>query len=297
MIARLAGCVLCLASLASPTAAQGTDTTIGVPPGTRLRLDLDAGKLEVRAWNRNAIQIRGTHEATTAIRTTLAAGLLSVSVTGRGVAECECTLSVPVGMGLTLGGGDTEISVVGVQSEIVARNYSGRITIDGGRETISAQSTLGEVAISNARGRVSAKSLHAPIHISDVEGDVEAEGSSNHVYLSGITAHRVRASTVGGVLNFAGRFFDDGHYSFATHMGSIFITVAEPVNARINVSTVNGAFSSALAHTRQDGPRRGRFTVVFGTGAATVDAQTFAGAILVRAPEKPGSGPRSPSPP
>jgi DUF4097 and DUF4098 domain-containing protein YvlB len=289
VIARLAGCVLCLAALAAPAVAQSTDTTIGVSPGTRLRLDLDAGKIEVRVWTRSAVQIRGAHAASTAIRTTLAAGLLSVSVTGRGVAECECTLTVPQGMALTLGGGDTEIRVAGTQAEVVARNYSGRITIDGGRETISAQSTLGEVTITNAHGRVSAKSLHAPIRISDVEGDVEAEGSSNHITLSGITSHRVSASTVGGVLNYAGRFFDDGHYTFATHMGSIFLTLPEPVNARVNVSTVRGAFSSALPHTRQDGPRRGRFTVVFGTGTATVEAQTFAGGIVVRVPDKPRS--------
>jgi hypothetical protein len=293
MIDRLARWLVCLGALVSPTAfaaAQDTDTTISVAPGTRLRLDLDAGRIEVRVWNRNAVRIRGTHAASTDIRTTLAAGLLSVSVTGRGVAECDCALTVPPAMALTLGGGDTEISVAGTQAEVVARNYSGKITIDGGRAKISGESTLGEVTISHARGRVSAKSLHAPIHVDDVEGDVEAEGSSNHVYLSGITSHGVSASTVGGVVHFAGRFFDDGHYAFATHMGSILITVAEPVNARFNVSTVSGVLSSALAHTRQDGQRRGRFTAVFGTGTATVEAQTFAGAILVRAPDRPGGG-------
>jgi hypothetical protein len=287
VIGRLAFCLLYLAALRAPAAAQqSTDTTIIVSPGTRLRMDLDAGKIEVRVWDRNALQIRGSHQATTAIRTGLAGGLLSVSVTGRGVAECECILTVPRGMALTLGGGDTEINVTGVQSEVLARNYSGKITINGGREKISAESTLGEVTISSARGHVTAKSLHALIRINDVEGDVDAEGSTNHVYLSGITSHSVNASTVGGVLNFSGRFFDDGHYNLATHMGSIFITVPEPVNARVNVSTVSGVFSSAIAHTRQEGQRRGRFIMIFGTGAATVEVQTFAGGVVLRAPEK-----------
>ena len=285
MTPRLTWLFLCAVSLSSPLLAQGTDTTFSVPQGTRLRMDLDAGKIDVRTWHRAAVQIRGVHNPGTAIRATLSAGLVSVSVTGRGVAECECTLMVPADMALTLGGGDTEISVSGTQSEVVTRNYSGSITIKGGRGKISAESTLGEVAISEARGRVTAKSLHSTIRISDVEGDVEAESSSKHVYLTGITSHSVTASTVGGVLTFDGRFFDDGHYNFATHMGSIFLTVPEPVNARVNVSTVSGAFSSALAHTRQDGARRGRFTVVFGSGTATVQAQTFAGGIVLRMPE------------
>jgi hypothetical protein len=286
MIARLIAHTLCAALFVSPALAQATDTTVSVSPGTRLRIDVDAGKIEVRVWNRDAVQIHGNHQASTAIRTSVAAGLFQVSVTGRGVAECECTLTVPRGMALTLGGGDTEISVTGAQSEVVARNYSGRITIHGGREKIGAESTLGEVVISNARGRVTAKSLHAPIRVSDVEGDIEAEGSTNHVYLTGITSHSVTASTVGGHVNFTGRFFDDGHYNFSTHMGSIVMTVPQPVNARVNVSTVNGGFSSALPYARQEGQRRGRFTVVFGSGTATVEAQTFAGGILVRTPER-----------
>jgi hypothetical protein len=129
--------------------------------------------------------------------------------------------------------------------------------------------------------------LHAPVRICDVEGDVEAEGSSNHVYLSAITSRSVTASTVGGHVNFAGRFFDDGQYRFSTHVGSIVLTVLAPVNARINVSTVSGAFSSALAYSRHEGQRRGRFTVVLGSGTATVEAQTFAGGILVRTPGRP----------
>src|SRR5688572_14195138 len=289
MILRLVRHILCTSVMVSPVFAQGTDTTIRVAPGTRLRIDVDAGKIEVRVWDRDAVRIHGIHQASTAIRTSLVAGLFQVSVTGRGVAECDCTLTVPRGMALTLGGGDTEIKVTGAQSEVVTRNYSGNITIDGGREKISAESTLGQVSISNVRGRVTAKSLHAAIHVSDVEGDVAADGSTNHVYLTGITSRSVSASTVGGHVNFTGRFFDDGHYSFATHMGSIVMTVPQPVNARVNVSTVNGAFSSPLAHTRQQGQRRGRFTIVFGSGTATVEAQTFAGGIRVRTPEEPRS--------
>jgi hypothetical protein len=287
MIMRLVGHVLAGALSVSPAFAQITDTTVAVAPGTRLRVDVDAGKIEVRVWNRDAVRIQGVHHASTAIRTTLTAGLFQVSISGRGVAECDCTLTVPRGMALTLGGGDTEISVTGTQSELMARNYSGRISIHGGRGKIGAESTLGEVVISNASGRVTAKSLHAAIRVSDVEGDIEAEGSTNHVYLTGISSHSVTASTVGGHVNFAGRFFDDGHYSFATHMGSIVLTAPAPVNARINVSTVRGAFSSALAYTRREGQRRGRFTVVLGSGTATVEAQTFAGGIMVRTPNKP----------
>jgi hypothetical protein len=274
--------MLVMVLVASALVAQTTDTTMAVSSGMRLRMDVDAGKIDVHVWDRDAVQIHGVHQSSTAIRPSIASGLVFVSVTGRGVAECDCTLTVPRWMPLTLRGGDTEIRVTGTESEVIARNYSGNITINGGRDKLGAESTLGEVTISNAHGRVTAKALNAPIRITDVDGDVEAEGSSSHVYLTRITSHSVTASTVGGVVNFSGHFFDDGHYRFATHMGSIFLTVPEPVNARINVSTVSGALSSTLPHTREEGPRRGRFTALFGSGTANVETQTFAGGIVVR---------------
>jgi hypothetical protein len=65
--------------------------------------------------------------------------------------------------------------------------------------------------------------------------------------------------------------------------------VTEPIGATLSVSTVNGAFLSEFPHTRQNGTRRGRFTVTVGSGAAAVDVQTFAGGIMLKrqgAPDK-----------
>jgi hypothetical protein len=89
---------------------------------------------------------------------------------------------------------------------------------------------------------------------------------------------------VAGVIWFSGPLHGDGRYGFHTHSGSVFLTVPEPVHATLHVSTVSGAFSSPLPMTRENGPRRGRFTVMFGNGAASVDVSTFNGGIVVRPP-------------
>ena len=70
-----------------------------------------------------------------------------------------------------------------------------------------------------------------------------------------------------------------------THSGSVFLTVPGPVDATLHVSTVSGAFATPFPMTRENGPRRGRFTVTFGDGAASVDVATFNGGIVVRPPD------------
>ena len=283
---RVVPALLLTIALARPAIGQSTDTTVAVANGARLRVEIPAGRIDVRVWDRNAVQVHATHDAATAVRIESSAALFTIGLSrSRGIAESECTITVPRWMAMTLGGGDVEIIVAGSAAEVVARNYSGKLVIQGGREKVVGESTLGEVTIAGVRGRVSAKSLHAPIRVSDVEGDVEVEGSSSHIYLSGIVSRNVTASTVGGVIWFNGPFRDDGHYSFTTHMGSIIMTVDQPVNAKVAVSTVSGAFSSPLPHTRQEGSRRGRFSVTFGTATANVEVQSFAGGIVIKAPE------------
>ncbi len=199
-----------------------------------------------------------------------------------GVDEATYEVTVPRGMGLLVDAGDMDIDIAGAEGDVAARNQSGRITLRKGRGSASLTSVMGEIVVDGWSGSVVARTVHAPVRLTDVVGDVDVESSTNHLYLTRIDSKALTASTVGGVIWFDGRFDDRGRYEFQTHSGSIVLTVTEPINATLSVSTVNGAFSSEFPHTRQNGTRRGRFTVRVGSGAAAIDVQTFAGAIMLK---------------
>ncbi len=270
----------------APLASGPIDTTIAVSASAQFRLDASAGKVSVRVWDRNAVRIVARPLNGTTVRVEGGANFVNVlGVAGSRIDDAEYQVTVPRRMPVTVGTGDLAVDVEGCEGGVVARNYSGRIAIGKTKGPLTVKSVLGEVVIQDASGRVSAQSQFAPVRLTDVNGDIDVEGSASHLYLTRVDAKTLSASTVSGVIWFSGPFHNDGRYSFSTHSGSVFMTVPEPVNATVHVSTVSGAFSSSLAMTREEGARRGSFTVRFGNGAANVDAETFNGGIVVRPPE------------
>jgi hypothetical protein len=282
------GFALTRSALAAPwqSGPGPIDTTIAVSPAAQFRLDASAGRVSVRVWDRTAVRVVARPTNGTIVRVEGGANVVNVSAAaGRRIDDAEYEITVPRRMPVTVGTGDLAVDIEGCEGGVVSRNYSGRIAIAKTKGPLTVKSVLGEVVIQDASGRISAQSQFAPIRLTDVNGDVEVEGSANHLYLTRVDAKTLSASTVNGVIWFSGPFHNDGRYSFSTHSGSIFMTIPEPVNATVHVSTVSGAFSSPLAMTREAGARRGSFTVRFGNGAASVDAETFNGGIVVHPPD------------
>jgi DUF4097 and DUF4098 domain-containing protein YvlB len=284
--------LLSLVTTAAPAPSQAiaasapVDTTISVASTAQFRLDASAGRVSIRVWDRSAVRIVATPVAGTTLRIESTQGLLTVAGSARGgIDEAEYEITVPRRMAITVGNGDLAIDIADCEADVTARNYSSSISTHGTKGRLTVKSVLGEVVVRDATGRVSVQTQYAPVRLTDVTGDVEVESSMSHIYLTRVDARNLSASTVAGGIWFSGPFHRDGHYTLGTHSGSVFMTVPEPVHATVHVSTVSGAFASPLPMTREDGPRRGRFTVTFGEGSASVDVATFNGGIVVQPPD------------
>ena len=272
-------------SHALPASAR-VDTTISVASTAQFRLDASAGRVSIRVWDRSAVRIVATPVAGTIVRIESTQNLLSVAGSaGGGIDEAEYEITLPRRMAVTVGTGDLAIEIADCEADVTARNYSGSISTHRTKGRLTVKSVLGEVVVRDATGRVSVQTQYAPMRLTDVTGDVEAEGSVGHIYLTRVNARNLTASTVAGGIWFSGPLHRDGHYTLSTHSGSVFLTVPEPIHATVHVSTVSGAFASPLPMTREAGSRRGRFTVTFGNGAASVDVETFNGGIVVQPPD------------
>jgi DUF4097 and DUF4098 domain-containing protein YvlB len=267
-------------------AIASVDTIIPVSASAQLRLDASAGRVTIRVWDRSAVRIVAAPVTGTTVRFETTSSLLSVrGDAAGGVDEADYEITIPRRMPVTVASGDLAIDVAGCEGDVDLRNHSGDISVAGSRGRLTVRSVLGEISVRDSRGRVSAQTQFGPIRLSDVVGEVEAEGSAGHIHLTRVDARALSATTVAGVIWFSGPLHRDGRYAFHTHSGSVFLTVPEPVDATLHVSTVSGAFATPFPMTRADGPRRGRFTVTFGGGAASVDVATFNGGIVVRPPD------------
>ena len=275
-----------LALLVMATQQTATlDTTIAVRPETRLEVSAAAGSIDVKTWDRAAVRVIATPSRGATPQVTLDGAVLRVSaqVPGGRIDLVDYQITVPRRMDLKLGWGDVDITVHDAEGAVEARNSggAGTITISGGRGTIDAQSIDGPIVIRHARGRMIARSTNAAVAIDSSSGDVDAQSTMNHVTLTAIETHNLRATSVGGVVKFSGPFFPDGRYDLSSHSGSIWLTVPAPINATVSVATVNGAFTSGVPHDIVERRRRGIFTARFGDGRAQVSVESFNGAIVL----------------
>lgn len=272
--------VVLMVTVQQPTAL---DTTIAVQAETRLEVSASAGSIDVKTWDRAAVRVVAKPSRGAVALATLEGAVLRVSAQSPGgrIDLVDYEITVPRRMALKLGWGDVDINVHDAEGAVEARNSAGTITIAGGRGTISAVTIDGPIVIRHARGRVNALSSNGTIVIDSASGDVDAQSTTNHVTLTAIETHNLRAMSVGGVVRFSGPLFPDGHYDLSSHLGSIWVKAPPPINATVSVATVNGAFSSGLPYDVVERRRRGIFTARFGDGRAQVSLESFSGAIVI----------------
>ena len=261
-----------------------TTEVIPVRTGVRLNVDLAAGSITVRAWDRQEVRIIAERTSDVTVVTGTTPGALNVTshVRGRRTGVVHYRITVPRALPLTLGRGDVDVDVAGTEGEILATVRDGAITIDGGRGLVEARTSHGAISIVHARGRVSACTLNSDIRVADSAGDIQVEGSDGDLMLARLDADRVNASTVDGLISYEGPLRPGGHYTFATHDSGVRLSIPANSGATITMATVSGSTASdfPFASRKELAPKK--FSFVVGDGTAQVSLFSFEGLVEVR---------------
>jgi len=278
-----------LATLALLTAALpqgGTDTTVSVSQGTRLRIENQGGDITVHAWDKNQVRIQASHNRRTHVSVRLSGAVLSLEAgADRGPANMvDYELTVPAWMPLKLGGMFATVSIDGSRAPIEVETLEGDITVQGGAETVKLSSVQGRIAVSGVRGRLELNSVSEDVEASDIQGDIVAETVSGDLILRNINAKSVEIESVSGELYFDGKVMDAGHYSLLTHSGEIYFSIAEGSNAVVSTAIGSGEVNASFPLPASERPSRRRQTFRLGSGSATIELETFSGDINLLRP-------------
>ena len=276
----------------SPVAACGqqTDTTVAVQPNARVQIQNFAGSVTVRGWDRSAVRVVAGQNRRDGVQVRERDGLLSiVTVSRTGVpAPLDYEISVPMRATLDISGTYTDITVEGVRGPVSANTVQGDVRLRGGDGVISLKSVQGSVVLQDASGRIEVNGVNKGLTLRNVSGDIAAETVNGSILLDGIESSDVEAVTVNGRVSYDGTIRDRGRYRFATHNGSIVVSIPERANATVAAVSYEGTFSSrfalpASATTASNGPRH-RANFALGTGSARVEAESFQGSIILARP-------------
>ena len=276
---------LLLGSLAI-AAPQQLDTLIPVVAGTRLEIDNSGGEIIIRAWDRNAVQVKARHASRTRVTIRHSGSVLALSAESqRGPANIvDYEISAPAWMALSLDGMYSDMVIEGTRGEVKAETLNGNISVKGGAGTLKLSSVQGTVTVEGSRGRLELNSVSEGITVIDAEGDIMAETISGNIDLRRIRSKSVEAGTLSGEVLYDGTFHEGGQYSFVSHSGDIMLGVPDGSSATFSIATLDGEVETLVPVEGLEHPTRRRTTFRVGTGSAKVDVESFNGNVKVGRP-------------
>lgn len=276
--------------LPSVACAQQTDTTFTVRPNARIQVQNFAGTIVIRGWERSAVRVVASRTRRDEVRITGAESSVSIATVARSGAPAplDYEITVPAGASLDVGGTYTDITLEGVRGPVTATTVQGGVSLRGGDGVISLKSVEGIISVQDARGRIETNGVNRGLVLRNVTGDIVAETVNGSILLDGIESADVEAVTVNGRVIYDGVIQDRGRYRFATHNGSIVISIPERANATVSAVTYEGNVSSRFAIPASSTPGstgvQRRATFALGTGSARVEAESFQGSITFARP-------------
>jgi len=262
------------------------DTVVAVERGVRLELESDRGQVLVRSWDRDAVQIAVSGSRGDRPEISRSGAVLRVRpLRGRpGARNADLTITVPRWMPVRVHGHQVGVRVSGTEGDVTVETVGGNVVVEGGAGRISVKTVQGSVMVRGARGRVDVWTVNEGIQLDGIDGEVSAETTNGAIVMRGIRSSNARATTVNGSVTFDGVIRDDGRYAFATHNGTITVTIPERANATVSAAVYHGSFESEFP-VRLTGTSRDRhYDFTLGSGTARVELESFNGNIRLRRP-------------
>ena len=280
--------LISLTAAEPPTrAAEAADTTVPVPPGTRLRLETTQGEIVVRAWDRNQVRVQTAGGRRGDVRVRLSGRVLTVDASNfQHPPTGDYDITVPVWMGLSLENMNGSITVEGVRAPLEISTLNGDIRVHGGSESIQLEALSGQVVLTGARGRIDLSTASNHIIATDIQGDLNIEAISGDIVLRNVDSKSVNLETVSGSMYFGGPIHSEGRYVFSAHSGNTFLGVAEGTNATISIDLVDGVVQAGFALPLIERGRARKQTYRVGNGSAAVQIESFSGRVHLLRPDE-----------
>jgi hypothetical protein len=247
-------CILLLAGIlaALPLAARGAEDfedSVDAAPGGRLRVEVDAGDVEIEGHDRDEISVDGRASGIGASGVEFEleeaedgrAALLSVDLGGLsavfGGPRVRLHVRVPhrTALDVRTGGGDVEIEEV--DGPVRARTSGGKVEVSRIRAAVDLETSGGEIRADEIGGDLRARTSGGEIQASEVRGVLDVRTSGGPLKLIDVGGP-VHGRTSGGSVDV--RFTGAPEGELETSGGSIEVEFAAGSGLRLDARTSGG---------------------------------------------------------
>lgn len=288
---------LCASSTAFAAQQEVDVTSAAVVADVRIEINILAGSVRVTGWDEDQIRVRGTLAPE-------AEGLLfevdrddveiGVDMPRRRrrdpqaeIGESHLEINVPRTASLEVEALASSITVEGVEGDVRLENTAGSITYAGAARRIEADSASGDIEVDSSTegASIEVEGVAGAILVQFRDADVRVGTLTGNVRVIGGVVHEGDFESVSGILYFEGELAPQGSVSFENFNGDIELLVPEDSSAAFDITTYSGSIETEFGYEGRSvdaytPEQQAEFTL--GGGGASVDIETFAGAVSVR---------------
>jgi DUF4097 and DUF4098 domain-containing protein YvlB len=262
---------------ASPARADLAEKHFPVQNKPKITVRNSNGRIEVKAWNKNEVQVSWTNPSgKTVVETEGAGNRVEVLTreTQEGLSEADCKT-------------DFEITVP-VNSELNVRTDSGSVTVDSVHGDMTFDTVGANLQLSDVEGYVVVKTIDGSLVCTRCAGKLEANSISGNVQMVQPTLDSMRVQTSSGNIFFDGSFLSRGIYIMKNFSGTIEVHFASSDSFDVNATSLKGNVvnqASFKPDTHGSSHPASKFGhSLFGTmneGHAKVELSSFSGTIKI----------------
>jgi DUF4097 and DUF4098 domain-containing protein YvlB len=264
---------------------RSIDTTFRMDKGGVVDLETAFGAIIVTGSTGNDIRVRAT-AGNGRVRLRASSTLVTLRATPEhgGVGDVRFEVTVPAGVRVLMHTASGAVTATGVRGDVEIESISGDVRIEDITGLATIEAVSGEIVAARLTGGARIEATSGDVRLTGAAGDISVENTSGTTTLTGIRSGLVRAESVSGDVRFEGTVESEGRYEFASHSGSIRLTLPPTAGAVLTLSTYNGSINSDFPITLQQtasGSRDKQLQFRLGSGSARLTAESFSGNIFI----------------
>ena len=285
----LAGMSLALWLPTMAVAGDSVHESREVGPEAHISIDNLAGSIEIEAWDRNEVEIRGElGDSVEEFEVSESSNGLRIRVQNkssrRNIDETDLRFKVPVGASIEVESVSADIGVEGSKGKMIQVNtVSGDVILQGSPQQIDLHSVSGDIEFSGNVSRSTVESVSGEITLNGLDGEIEVSTVSGDVSLTAGTFERARFEAVSGDLKLDLAVGDGGRLTSDSMSGDLNLRLPAHQQARISAQTFSGDIRSDFGTSSR--VSRGPGSVLEyeeGSNGAAIRLESFSGDIRIR---------------
>jgi DUF4097 and DUF4098 domain-containing protein YvlB len=273
----LAAVLVGLALAAAPARADRIEKHFQVQNKPVVIVRNSSGQIQVKAWNKNEVQVVFTNPSGKSTLDTDQAGN-RVEVRTRAISENPSPDALKATYEIT----------VPVESELNVRTDSGNVTVDSVHGDMTFDTVGGNLQLSDVDGYLVIKTIDGSLVCTRCAGKLEANSISGNMQLLQPTLDSVRVQTSSGNILFDGSFLSRGIYIMKNFSGTIEVHFSPDDSFDLNAASLKGTVVNQASikpdtHGSHRAPSKWGQSL-FGTvneGRAKVELSSFSGTIKI----------------